>query len=157
MALAYPSQSELQPTSEQLEEVSTDQQKTHHGTMLQPGQHTSPAKAAAQGRTKQLDESSQASFRDEGGVERKAAPKSNLQASTAHPARNAADIEGEYITVTGSAGERVYCGVKALEEGQDSRAQLQHHKRQGHFLEQPISALMAEVENTSAWPLKCYT
>ena len=153
MALAYPSQSELQPTSEELETVSTDQQKTHHGTTLQPGQHTSPAKAAAQGRTKQLDESS---FRDEGGSER-AAPKSNLQASTAHPARNAAEIEGEYITVTGSAGERVYCGVKALEEGQDSRAQLQHHKRKGHFLEQPISVLMAEVEKHLCMALKCYT
>lgn len=64
--------------------------------------------------------------------------------SAVHPARNVADVKGDYITVTSASGERVYCGLVATSSWQTHGLQ-QQSRRQGDVLQQPISALMAEV------------
>ena len=66
-----------------------------------------------------------------------------LPSTSGLPARNAADIAGEFITVTSSSGERVYCGL-----GADSSAQpglARQHRRKGRYLQTPIATLLHEA------------
>ncbi|CAL8467057.1 g6593 [Coccomyxa elongata] len=93
----------------------------------------------------QIDADFQTPTRDESRGAESAGP-SHMPA--VHPARNVADVKGDYITVTSGSGERVYCGLVASSSGQIHGLQ-QHSRRQGDFLQQPISALMAEVERAA--------
>jgi hypothetical protein len=65
------------------------------------------------------------------------------------PARNAADVAGEYITVTSSSGERVYCGLGAGGSGgQPGRAP--QHRQKGRYLQAPIASLLHEARRADA-------
>ena len=138
VALAYAAQ-----PGYQLEHGSKLEQRQDHGSSVQPDQQSSPSKAAAACTSGQVGASSRAGLKNDGGKKKEAESYGALQAAAVFPARNAADIEGECMTVTSNTGERVYCGLAAPDAGQILRPQ--HQKRQGHFLEKPISALMAEV------------
>lgn len=59
------------------------------------------------------------------------------------PARHAADIEGDYISVTSDTGERVYCGLSSSARAQTSEAS--QSRMQGQFLSKPIDDIMQEV------------
>lgn len=115
--------------------------ETQNAGQEQPCQEVKPSELAPHAPGEQIEESSGTS-REHLGVKADE-PAEALRAPVLRPARNAADIEGDYIAVTGSAGERVYCGLAASAAGQ--RKSVQQYRRQGHFLKQPISALMAEV------------
>jgi hypothetical protein len=64
--------------------------------------------------------------------------------------RNLADIAGDYIPVTGSSGERVYCSLEAGGSGRQPRRDARSARRRGGggaagLLETPIGELMRQV------------
>lgn len=63
--------------------------------------------------------------------------------STVRPARNAADIEGDYISVTSDTGERVYCGLSASTSAPITV--MPQSRMQGQFLGKSIDEIMQEV------------
>ncbi|BDA40633.1 Chromosome transmission fidelity protein 18 homolog [Coccomyxa sp. Obi] len=112
-------------------------------TQTHLNQHSTPSKKESG--YKQIEADFQTPSRDESREAESAGP-SHMPA--VHPARNAADVKGDYITVTSGSGERVYCGLVASSSGLIHGRQ-QHSRRQGDFLQQPITALMAEVERAA--------